>query len=112
MPKHPFKTGSRLLLAVVSFAVLAACGVSKQDGLAAESLVAAAKPSDDLAWPVAAAAEPTRLGFTAEGLQALDARMKEAVDKGEVAGINYTLVKDGEVVAHRFLGNQSLGGRR
>ena len=37
--------------------------------------------------------------------------MKQSVDKGELAGINYALVKDGEVAAFKFHGNQSVGGR-
>lgn len=74
------------------------------------SPAAASKPAANTAWPSAAVADPTRLGFTAVGLQALDARMKEAVDKGEIAGISYALVKDGEVAAFKFHGSQSLGG--
>ena len=109
MSKHPFKTGSRLLLLVVSFAVLAAWSRNTPAALA-EPTVSAAEPTDVPAWPVAAVPDPTRLGFTAEGLQALDARLKEAVNKKEIAGINYALVKDDEVVAFKFLGNQSLDG--
>lgn len=94
----------RSLLAAASFAVAAACGHDAPQ-------LAAAKPYDSPAWPTAAIAEPTRLGFTAEGLQALDDRMKQAVDKGEIAGISYALVKDGEVANLKFVGAQSLGGR-
>ena len=108
MSKHPLKTGSRLLLAVVYFAVLAAWS-SNTPAVSVQRPVAVAEASDDPAWPVAALPDPIKRGFTAEGLQALDARMKEAVDKGEIAGINYALVKDDEVVAFKFLGNQSLG---
>lgn len=97
----------RLLLAAASFAVLTACG---HDAPGAPPL-AEARPYDNPAWPTAAIADPNRLGFTAEGLQALDARMKQAVDKGELAGISYALVKDGEVADLKFVGAQSLGGR-
>ncbi len=38
----------------------------------------AAKPSDAADWPKQAAADPTALGFTAEGLAALDARDGES----------------------------------
>ena len=69
----------RSLLAAASFAVAAACGHDAPQ-------LAAAKPYDSPAWPTAAIAEPTRLGFTAEGLQALDARMKQAVDNKEKIG--------------------------
>ncbi|RYY91262.1 MAG: class A beta-lactamase, partial [Alphaproteobacteria bacterium] len=64
--------GSRLLLAAASFAVLAACSDNKPAAPAAETAAVAPKPPDDPAWPVAAVADPTTLGFTAEGLAALD----------------------------------------
>src|SRR4051794_23939695 len=99
MFKHPFTTGSQSLLAVVSLTALAAWSSSKP-------AVAAVEPSRDPAWPVAAVADPVKVGFTIEGLQALEARMKEAVNKEEIAGINYALVKDDEVVAFEFLGHQ------
>ncbi len=101
---------SRLLLAAASFAVLAACSHGAPRGQSDASGVSA-KAYDDPAWPAAAIADPAQIGFLAEGLQALDARMKEAVDKGELAGISYALVKDGQVAAWKFHGNQSLGGR-
>lgn len=67
-------------------------------------------PSADIAkWPTQADVQPAP-AFTAEGLAALDARMKEAVDKGEVAGLEYVLIKDGRVAAFNIFGNQSLGG--
>src|SRR5690606_18631027 len=67
-------------------------------------------PSADIAkWPTQTAVQPAP-AFTAEGLAALDARMKEAVDKGEVAGLEYVLIKDGRVAAFNIFGNQSLGG--
>ncbi|MDP3736047.1 MAG: serine hydrolase domain-containing protein [Hyphomonadaceae bacterium] len=110
MSKQSFQVRSRWLLAAASFAILAACGHAAPPA-ADGSPVAAAKPADSPAWPVAAVVDPTRLGFRAEGLQALDARLKQAVDKGELAGISYALVKDGEVAALKFHGNQSLGGR-
>ncbi|MGE3507725.1 MAG: serine hydrolase domain-containing protein [Vicinamibacterales bacterium] len=36
--------------------------------------------------------------------------MKQAVDNKEIAGINYALVKDGEVAAFEAVGSQILGG--
>ncbi len=67
-------------------------------------------PSADAAkWPTRADVQPTQ-DFTAAGLAALDARMKEAVDKGEVAGLEYILIKDGKVAAFNIFGNQSIGG--
>ncbi len=62
------------------------------------------------AWPTAADVVATHSSFSSEGLMALDARMKEAVAKGEVAGLEYALVKDGKVIAFKTYGNQSLDG--
>src|SRR5262245_22774481 len=61
------------------------------------------------AWPTKTDVQPTA-AFTAQGLALLDARMKEAVDKGEVAGLEYVLIKDGKVAAFNVFGNQSVGG--
>jgi CubicO group peptidase (beta-lactamase class C family) len=60
------------------------------------------------AWPAMAMAKPTQ--FTPDGLAALDAKMKEAVDKGQVAGLEYVLIKDGKLEAFKIHGNQSFGG--
>jgi CubicO group peptidase (beta-lactamase class C family) len=60
-------------------------------------------------WPTRADVQPTT-AFTADGLAALDARMKDAVDKGEVAGLEYVLIKDGKVAAFNIFGDQSIGG--
>jgi CubicO group peptidase (beta-lactamase class C family) len=61
-------------------------------------------------WPTAADVVATPAPFTATGLQALDARMKEAVDKSEVVGLQYALVKDGKVIAFNTFGAQSIDG--
>lgn len=108
-PNAHIAATSRLLLGAAFMAILSGCGHSGPS-TPAESTIATAKPYDSLAWPAVATADPTRLGFSAQGLQALDARMKEAVDKGEIAGISYAVVKDGEVAALEFHGDQSLGG--
>jgi CubicO group peptidase (beta-lactamase class C family) len=107
MSQHPFKLRSRLLVAVASFAVLVSGGGV---GPAVAAPAAASKPSDNAAWPVKAVADPTKLGFTTDGLRALNARMKEAIDKGELAGIEYSVVKDGKVAALSAIGHQTLGG--
>ena len=108
-PTLKLATPSRSVLAAAFLAFLAACGHGTPSAPADQSL-ASVRPYDNPAWPAAAVADPSRLGLTAEGLKALDARMKEAVDKGEIAGISYALIKDGEVAALRFHGAQSLGG--
>jgi len=61
-------------------------------------------------WPTAADVVATQPAFSTEGLKALDARLKEAVDKGEVAGLEYALVKDGKLIAFNTFGAQSYGG--
>jgi len=76
----------RVLLAAASLAVLAACG-EKPAAPAAETAAPAAKPSDDAAWPKQAVADPTSLGFTAEGLAALDARLRAGKLDGESIGV-------------------------
>ena len=96
----------RVLLAAASLAVLAACG-EKPAAPAAETAAPAAKPSDDAAWPKQAVADPTSLGFTAEGLAALDARMAKSVADQDVAGMVTLLVKDGDVAQFKAYGVQS-----
>jgi len=106
MSKHPFKMGSQLLMAAASFAVLAACGETTP-AAPAEPPVAAAKPSDDPAWPVASAADPVKAGFTAEGIAALDARLAQSVADQDYAGIVAVLAKGGEVAHFKAYGVQS-----
>ena len=106
MSKRPLMMGSRLLLAAVSFAVLAACS-ENAPAAPAEPAAVATKPADDPAWPVAAVADPTTLGFTAEGLAALDARFTKAVADQDFAGIVTLLAKGGEVAQFNAYGIQS-----
>ncbi|MEX1257798.1 MAG: serine hydrolase domain-containing protein [Gemmatimonadota bacterium] len=61
-------------------------------------------------WPTLADQVGNSDDFTAEGLTALNARMREAVEKGEVAGLAHILLKDGEVVTFDMWGAQSFGG--
>jgi CubicO group peptidase (beta-lactamase class C family) len=97
------RIGSRLLLAAASFVVLAACSDNKP-AAPAEPAAVAAKPSDDPAWPSAAVADPTTLGFTAEGLAALDARMAQSVANQDFGGIVTLLMKDGEIAQFKSYG--------
>src|SRR5262249_24212732 len=97
----------RVLLAAASLAVLAACG-EKPAAPAAETAAApAAKPSDDASWPKQAVADPTTLGFTAEGLAALDARMAKSVADQDVAGMVTLLIHNGDVAQFKAYGVQS-----
>ncbi len=61
-------------------------------------------------WPTQADVVSPSPNFTADGLAALDAKMKEAVDKGQVAGVEYLVFKDGKVGDFKIYGNQSVGG--
>jgi len=105
MSTHPFKFGSRLLLAAASFAILTACGPGEPAAPAAPAVVA--KAYDDAAWPTAAATDTAALGFTAEGLAALDARMAKSVADQDVAGMVYILGKGGDIAAFGAHGIQS-----
>lgn len=100
-----FRLGSRLLMAAASLAVLSAC--SPEAAKPAEPATVAAKPSDAQAWPAAAVADPTTLGFTTEGLAALDARLQKSVADGDVAGMVYILGKGGDIAAFNAFGIQS-----
>lgn len=105
MSTHLFKFGSRLALAAASFAILSACNPTEPAKPAEPAVVA--KAYDDAAWPAAAAADPAALGFTAEGLAALDARMAKSVDDQDVAGMVYILGKGGDIAAFGAHGIQS-----
>ncbi len=106
MSRRPLMMGSRLLLAAVSFAVLAACSDNKP-AAPAEPAAVAAKPSDAASWPTAAVADPTTLGFTAEGLAALDSRLAKSIADQDVAGVTYLLMKGGDIAAFKSHGVQS-----
>ena len=98
MPNH-FITKGKLWLAAGLAGVLVACS----------SVGGGAPTAEKAQWPTKSdvvAASP----FTAEGLAALDAKMKEAVEKGQVAGVSYALIKDGKLAALNVHGAQSLGG--
>jgi len=92
-------------MAAASLAVLSAC--SPEAAKPAEPATVAAKPSDAQAWPAAAVADPTTLGFTTEGLAALDARLQKSVADGDVAGMVYILGKGGDIAAFNAFGIQS-----
>jgi CubicO group peptidase (beta-lactamase class C family) len=108
MSRHPHMPASRLLCAATSLAILAACS----GGSAAPAgTAAAARPSDDPAWPAAAVADPARAGFTATGLAALDVRMARSIADQDVAGMVYLLARGGEVAAFGARGVRSGDAR-
>lgn len=92
-------------MAAVSFAALAAC--SPEAPKPAEPAAVVAKAYDDAAWPAAVAADTAALGFTAEGLAALDARLGKSVADGDVAGMTYIVGKGGDIAAFKSFGVQS-----
>ena len=77
-------------------AAISALAVSRARADAAQPLpsqaaarAAATAAAADPAWPQRAVADPTTLGFTKAGLDALDARMKQSVADGDTAGMTY-----------------------
>src|SRR5262245_19144039 len=64
-------------------------------------------PSSSPAWPEKAVADPTTLGFTRAGLDALDARMKQAVADGDTAGMTIILIRHGQVADFKSFGRQT-----
>jgi CubicO group peptidase (beta-lactamase class C family) len=75
--------------------------------LTASAGSASAQSARPGAWPTPADAVGEQAGFSKEGLAKLDARMKEAVDKGEVSGIVTLLVRKGQVAQFTAHGVQS-----
>jgi CubicO group peptidase (beta-lactamase class C family) len=105
MSNRILKPGVRAWLATASIAVLAiACSPETP---APEPAAEVTTPAHDLAWPADAVADATALGFTAEGLAALDARMAQAVADQDVAGMVTLLARNGEVAQFNAYGVQS-----
>ena len=89
---------AKFWLAAVSAVALASCASLGGGSSAAK-------------WPTQADVVAAKdSSFTPEGLAALDAKMKEAVDKGQVAGVEYVLIKDGKAADFKAFGSQSFGG--
>jgi CubicO group peptidase (beta-lactamase class C family) len=94
-----------MLLAASSAAVLLACSPSAPAAPAEEAAILTA--AHDPAWPAAEVADPSGLGFSAEGLAALDARMAQSVADQDVAGMVTLLARNGEIAQFRAHGIQS-----
>lgn len=60
-----------------------------------------------VSWPQTAVADPTTLGFTKAGLDALDARMKQSVADGDTAGMTIILLRHGQVADFKSFGQQT-----
>ena len=99
-----FAAASILGLASGALSLMPAAVAAKQ---AARRATPAASPAMDLAWPQAAVADPTTLGFTKAGLDALDARLKQAIDDGDTAGMTYMLIRHGQVANFTSIGQQT-----
>jgi CubicO group peptidase (beta-lactamase class C family) len=99
-----WKTTARAFLAIASLAMLAAC-----DGAipARLSATATARPSDSAAWPASPVADPSSLGFSSNGLAALDTRLATSVGDQDVAGMVTLLARKGEVAQFKAYGVQS-----
>jgi len=99
-----------LWLAVLPLAIIAS--VSAQTSApatrsVAERAAATAGAAADPAWPRAAVADPTKLGFARAGLDALDLRMKQSVADGDTAGMTIILIRHGQVVDFKSFGQQT-----
>ncbi len=98
-----FRLTTRALLAAVSLVALNAC--SKTETAEAPAVEAPApKPADNPAWPQTAVADSAALGFTAEGLATLDARLAQSVADQDVAGMTALLAKGGDVAFFKSYG--------
>jgi CubicO group peptidase (beta-lactamase class C family) len=95
-------------LVVLAALALAAHITAQTAAPAARSGAASAATSpSDLAWPQTAVADPTTLGFTKAGLEALDARMNQAVADGDTAGMTIILIRHGQVADFKSFGQQT-----
>ena len=56
------------------------------------------------AWPQMAVADPATLGVTKAGLEALDARMKQAIADSDTFGMTYILIRHGQVADFKTIG--------
>jgi CubicO group peptidase (beta-lactamase class C family) len=73
----------------------------------ATSRAATKTAAADPAWPQSVVADPAALGFTRAGLDALDARLKQAVADGDTAGVTYILIRNGQVADFKTFGQQT-----
>src|SRR5688572_573101 len=92
-----------LALLAGAFSLPAVVAAKQSAGRAAT----ATPPAMDVLWPQTVVADPTTLGFTTAGLDALDARLRRAVADGDTAGITYILIRHGQVAAFKSIGQQS-----
>ena len=93
-----------LLLAATALTIAACSPETAPETETAAVETEVSSPAADPAWPSAAISDPTTLGFSAEGLAALDARMAQSVADQDVAGMVTLLAKNGEVAQFNAYG--------
>ena len=95
------------LVAVFTLAITAAASAQPSSSRPGAKSSAKAEAAADQAWPRTAVADPSALGFTKTGLDALDARMKQAVADGDTAGMTILLMRHGQVADFKSFGQQT-----
>ncbi len=106
----PLKPRTFLWLLVMATLVGGALGHAQSSARTTRPAnTAAVASSARVAWPDAAVVDPTTLGFTKSGLDALDSRMKQSVADGDTAGMTYILLRHGEVVDFKSVGQGAPG---
>ena len=99
---------TRLWLVAVSALTMTAHAQTPQVAKPMPARAAAAAAADP-AWPQRAVADPTTLGFTKAGLDALDQALKQAVADGDTAGMTMMLIRHGRVADFKSFGEQAPG---
>ena len=98
---------TRALLAVLSAAAVTASAQGPAPSVTKTVERAVAAAAADPAWPQSAISDPTTLGFTKAGLDALDARLRQAVADGDTAGMTILLLRHGQVADFKSFGQQT-----
>jgi CubicO group peptidase (beta-lactamase class C family) len=100
---------TRLCLAAISFVAVTAHAQTPAPGAAkpVPARGAATAAAADPAWPQTAVADPTTLGFTKAGLDALDQALKQSVADGDTAGMTIILIRHGQVADFKTFGRQA-----
>ena len=97
----------RFCLSLAAIAVVTLSAHAQSPAAKPAARTAATSAAANPAWPQRAVADPATLGFTKAGLDALDARMKQAVADGDTAGMTILLLRHGEVADFKTFGQQT-----
>lgn len=98
-----------IVTAIAASALAHAQTVTRTASSSAVTAARVATAARDVAWPQAAVGDPTSLGFTKTGLDALDARLQQSVAEGDTAGMTFILLRHGQVVDFKSFGQRSPG---